>query len=99
MSVIKRLANVARGAALTYTKGADADAEAALDAELDAASRPAPPAPKAEPVAAVSPWERQREAVAAAYAAGVLDADERDQKLAAIDAAERAPAKPKRREL
>jgi hypothetical protein len=97
MSVIKRLSNVARGTMLTW--GSDDPPNDEVERELAGEPR-RPTAPRAaSPAAEVGPWEAKRRAVHDAFAAGVLTADERDLKLATIDADEHAPPPTKKRSL
>jgi hypothetical protein len=111
MSVIKRLGNVARGKVLDWSRddGASIDDDVARElAELEEAAAAAAsaragaralqptPAPTLQPA---DPVEARRRAVFDAHAAGVITEEERDDKLAAIDAERWAPPTPKKRTL
>lgn len=118
MSVIKRLGNLAKGTLKTWSDddepgGPLTDDERAaareelsrLEAEarqLDGRPAPAPtPRPSTTPT---DPLKAKRKAIAQAYIAGVLSAEERDEKLAEVDAEAEAvergdPPKPRKRTL
>lgn len=119
MSVIKRLGNLAKGTLKTWSDEDGGDApltdheRSAAEEELrrleeearrldgKAPSPAAAPSPTKKPVTGL---DAKRKAVAQAYIAGVLSAEERDEKLAAIDeeaaAIERGdPPKPRKRRL
>jgi hypothetical protein len=119
MSVIKRLGNLAKGTLKTWSDDdegpdrTDVDRAAAedelrrLEAEarrLDGkAAEPRAPA-KAPPSPAASPIEAKRKAIAKAYIDGVLSAEERDAKLAEVQAEAEAldrgdPPAPRKRTL
>ena len=119
MSVIKRLGNVAKGTLKTWTRASEesvapeSDARRAAEEELrrleaearnlEATERPLDrSAPAPAPV--TDPWAARRQAIAQAFAAGVLTPEERDEKLTQLEAEVRAaergdPPPPKKRSL
>jgi len=120
MSVIKRLGNLAKGTLKTWSDDDDERREltdperAAAEDELrrleaearQLSGRPAAPPPTASSPAKApaSPLEAKRQAITKAYAAGVLSIEERDEKLAVVQAEQDAldrglPPTPRKRTL